>query len=225
MDPTLIELWHSRAFMGTIKVFWLSQFIRYIMRPQKWFSETLKRVTQTRLRRLSCNAANDIDFKTCDYSNSTSCCQTIAVNSISKPFVSLHVRYGTKIIEQPSQPLDKYMKFLTTKVKHIKDVYLSTETESVIQTLAEEYPEYSFYYLHYDRVQDLNLGVVDPSIDYVQEFLLSFTNLYIAIEATAFVGSLTSSWCVLIHQLERTRGDGGADYWSVDIGSQYTSCF
>jgi hypothetical protein len=33
--------------------------------------------------------------------------------------------------------------------------------------------------------------------------------------------------CVLsqIMQLERTRGDGGYDYYSVDKGSAFTSCF
>ena len=44
-------------------------------------------------------------------------------------------------------------------------------------------------------------------------------------KADGFVGSLSSNWCAMIMHLERTRGDGGFDYHSVDIGSAFTSCF
>ena len=32
----------------------------------------------------------------------------------------------------------------------------------------------------------------------------------------SFVGSETSNWCRLIREMERTRGDGGVEYYSVD---------
>lgn len=195
--------------MGKIKVFWLSQFVRYITRPRPWFVETLKSIARTRLRRIICEPL----------------CRNVAVDSIEKPFASMHVRYGSKILEQPQKPLQNYMNFLTKKAKHVKKVFLSTETEWVIQDLAKSYPEVEFYYLEYNRIEHMDLRVIEDSVDYPMELMLSFANLYIAIEATVFVGSLTSSWCMLINQLERTRGDGGTDYWSVDVGSQYTTCF
>ena len=60
---------------------------------------------------------------------------------------------------------------------------------------------------------------------FIPEFMYSFANLYVASEADAFIGTLTSNWCAMIHQLERTRGDGGSDYYSMDAGSAFTGCF
>ena len=57
------------------------------------------------------------------------------------------------------------------------------------------------------------------------EFIASFANLIISIQSDAFIGSLTSNWCRLIHELERTRGDAGTDYFSVDTGSQFSRCY
>lgn len=51
------------------------------------------------------------------------------------------------------------------------------------------------------------------------------SNLAISIEADIFLGTLTSSWCIMIHGLQRTRGDGGRDYHSLDRGSAYTVCY
>ena len=209
LQQELLHLRHSSTFMGTIKMFWLSQFVRYITRPRPWFVDSLKNIATARLRRITCEPS----------------CSNVAVDSIEKPFASVHVRYGSKILEQSYKPLQNYMNFLTKKAKYVKKAFLSTETEWVIQALAESYPDFEFYYLEYDRIEQIDLGVIDETINYPMELVLSFANLYVAIEATVFVGSLTSSWCMLINQLERTRGDGGTDYWSVDVGSQFTTCF
>ena len=61
--------------------------------------------------------------------------------------------------------------------------------------------------------------------EYPIEYMMSMANLYVAVEADSFVGSLTSGWCMLIHAMERTRGDGGYDYFSVDRGTAYSTCF
>ena len=51
-------------------------------------------------------------------------------------------------------------------------------------------------------------------------------NLAVSVDgADGFVCTLSSSWCSLTLMLERTRGDGGYDFQSVDSGSQYTTCF
>ena len=92
------------------------------------------------------------------------------------------------------------------------------------------YPEYRFHHLNYDRVHMLNVkvGVNDANAtltDYFGEFLFSMANLYVAVEADGFVGTLSSSWCITIEYLERTRGDGGLDYYSMDRGSAFSTCF
>lgn len=96
-------------------------------------------------------------------------------------------------------------------------------------TQYREYPEYNFFFLSYNRVEFLNLKETEkitPDADYVSELIFSFANLFIAVDhADFFVGSLTSSWCAMMNVLQRTRGDGGSDYLSVDGGSAHTACF
>jgi hypothetical protein len=228
IDRSMLHFWHSSAFMGTIKVFWLSQFTRYILRPQRWFADSLKYIVNYKLRRLTCKGVplDGMGMQDCvPDEGSSSCCTSDLQTHISGPYASLHIRYGMKVIEQPLQPLKKYMNYMAKKAPHVRDIFVSTETEWVIHSLAQAHTDYTFYYIDYARVEDLKLSEIDPNIDYTREFIYSFVNLYIAVEADFFVGSLTSSWCVLIHQMERTRGDGGAEYFSVDLGSQYTSCF
>lgn len=92
-----------------------------------------------------------------------------------------------------------------------------------------EYPEYNFHFLRYERIEFLNVELSKTkninAIVFVKEFLYSLTNLYVAIEANGFIGTLTSNWCVMIQHLERTRGDGGYDYYSMDQGTAFTSCY
>eukprot|EP00388_Colpodella_angusta_P042617 GDKK01056877.1.p3 GENE.GDKK01056877.1~~GDKK01056877.1.p3 ORF type:complete len:117 (-),score=3.15 GDKK01056877.1:57-407(-) len=114
---------------------------------------------------------------------------------------------------------------------YVQDIFLSTETEAVIWALQAEYPEYRFHVLHYPRKEFLDLGLAHQHIayhqstDYVDEMLFSLANLYVASEAQGFVGTLSSNWCTMIMHLERTRGDGGYEYYSMDEGSAHTTCF
>lgn len=83
--------------------------------------------------------------------------------------------------------------------------------------------------LRYDRIEYLNVTAQAQDVRqqnyFISEFLYSMANLYVATEADAFVGTLTSNWCAMIHQLERSRGDGGADYYSMDGGTAFSACF
>merc|ERR1712127_583411 len=101
---------------------------------------------------------------------------------------------------------------------HIRNIFISTETELVIAELVRNYPQYSFYFLDYTRTVQLQLGNSPAKFDYHNEFLFSMANLYVASTAQGFIGTLTSNWCYLIMEFERTRGDGGMDYQSIDLG-------
>merc|ERR1712224_242777 len=114
---------------------------------------------------------------------SSSCCSNDIQAHIPGPYASMHIRYGMKIIEQPLQPLKKYMNYMVKKAPHIREIFVSTETEWVIHALAQNYPNYTFYYIDYERVQDLKLKEIDPDLDYTREFIYSFLNLYVAVEA------------------------------------------
>jgi hypothetical protein len=62
-------------------------------------------------------------------------------------------------------------------------------------------------------------------INFMQDFVMSLTNLHIASRADMFIGTLSSSWCMMINFMQRTRGDGGWDYHSMDKGSAHSICF
>lgn len=67
-----------------------------------------------------------------------------------------------------------------------------------------EYPEYRFHVLNYPRKEFLDLALENQhvayhqSTDYVDEMLFSLANLYVASEAQAFVGTLSSNWCAMV---------------------------
>ena len=96
-------------------------------------------------------------------------------------------------------------------------------------------PGYRFYYLSYGRVEYLDLAVETSQthapdgtlvVDFTHEFLYSLANLFVAVDgASGYVGSLSSSWCTTTNVLQRTRGDAGFDFLSVDRGSSYSVCF
>ena len=229
IDKSMLHFWHAKSFMGNIKVFWLSQFVRYIVRPQTWFKDVLKRIVNAKLRSLRCGnqeGAEDIaEMVTCMATQEVhNCCMVTSVQSIPRPYANLHVRYGDKAIEQNSQPVHKYMNYVRKKAPYIRNIFISTETQSVIHELSYQYPYYTFYYIDYKRNKNI-FAEPKADIDFGVEFTYSFANLYMSVEADFFVGTLSSSWCALIHHMERTRGDGGVDYLSADLGSQYTVCF
>ena len=110
------------------------------------------------------------------------------------------------------------------KYPHVRNIFISTETQDIIDYLQGVYKDYNFYQLNYTRTQNLALWEIYPEMDYVYEFILSIANLYVAVEADGFIGTLTSNWCIVIQSLEHTRGDGGSTYHSMDTGSSYSMC-
>lgn len=134
---------HFHAFKSSERLYWTSLFMRHIVRPRKWFQDTLKRtvalslVTPVR----TCNSSAPQTNFNSNYSNSSKPCnsyKTVAVVSakhIPKPYLSLHVRYGTKFLETAPQPLYKYMDLIKKKYSFIRNIFISTETASVIESL------------------------------------------------------------------------------------------
>ena len=41
----------------------------------------------------------------------------------------------------------------------------------------------------------------EADTDYVSEFMYSLANLRVAVEAEAFVGTLTSNWCMMVNSV------------------------
>ena len=157
---------YFNVFQSSIKLPWASQFLRFIMRPRKWFSQSIEQIIQYTMQ------------SPIEYINS----------SVGFPieYVSLHVRYGMKLVEvKVVEPLNKYMLFIMNKYPHCKDVFVSTETEAVIEALIYAYPSIRFHFLSYPRMEYLDLGLKIREIyeqqDYVSEFLYSMANLYVVL--------------------------------------------
>ncbi len=61
--------------------------------------------------------------------------------------------------------------------------------------------------MQYPRKEFLDLGLNNAHLDYhrttdfVDEMLFSLANLYVASEAQAFVGTLSSNWCMMVSVL------------------------
>lgn len=70
--------------------------------------------------------------------------------------------------------------------------------------MCREYPEYRFHFLRYPRREYLDLALAhqdepyNRDTDYVDELLFSLANLHVAAEAHAFVGTLSSNWCMMV---------------------------
>eukprot|EP01041_Mallomonas_annulata_P001297 gene1297-2509_t len=191
---------HFTSFLSSVKVVWMPVFIRYVINPKAWFADLIREVLKGNI----IGPTNQ------------------PVYNIPHPFVSLHVRYGFKDCEVNRVPLYKYMNALKYKYPSMRNVFLSTETDAVIDQLRLNYPDFNFYHIEYPRIEYLSLsGEVVTYQNYTSEFIYSLANLHVSVEADAFIGTLTSNWCILIHHLERTRGDGGYEYFSLDGGSAF----
>jgi len=237
--PKTRDYWHFSAVMGASKLPWASQFLRYLLRPRPWFAEALDQIVELSMvssidRRIGDGntTAHSSTATTSSSSSSSSTNQSgtlLPRHAFPRSFLSLHIRYGMKSIEQKLYPLSRFMSYIERKLPHIQDIFVSTETQGVLDELVVGYPSYRFHYLQYPRLEFLDLGLdfVDRGVvmDWVDEFMFSMANLYVASEADAFVGTLSSNWCMMILHLERTRGDGGFDYHSLDVGSPHTTCY
>jgi hypothetical protein len=122
-DPS-VALLHMPAFRSAVKQPWASQFLRYLLRPKPWVQEAITQLTQISMR----SPVSVIAFT----SNGTT---ELPLHAFPKRFLSLHVRFGMKAAEADLQPLSKYMDFIARKLPEMRDIFVSTETDAVIQTL------------------------------------------------------------------------------------------
>jgi hypothetical protein len=128
--PALLS--HLEMFTGTIKLPWISQMMRYIFRPRPWFADLLKEITyHSMVSPLQVNSNSTIN-------NDDSQEKFLQPIRFPEKFISLHVRFGAKVVEvQKLEPLTKYMTFMKKKLPFISDIFVSTETEDIIPTLIQ----------------------------------------------------------------------------------------
>lgn len=213
-------------YRGATKLPWLSSLVRLVLRPKPWFGTLLRQLVAGSLRRVDRDpvgagaGAGDGVRR-----SANSGVGTDSDGLLSSPFISMHIRHGNKVAEKKSTEVEKYFQICRAKLPHIRAVFVSTETAELIPHIIENYPEYDIFYIDYSRIATMKVPEMEQW-DYVHEFVFSFANLYLSVEADGFVGSLTSNWCTIIEYMQHTRGDGGAPYFSVDgAGSAFSDCY
>ena len=137
---------HAAAFTGAVKQTWAAQFLRYLLRPRPWFAETLAQIIHYSMQSPAFAAANvevendgveDVLHDISGRGNTAELSQLLPTSAFPRRrFLSLHVRFGMKAAEVALQPLPRYMELLARKLPYLTDIFISTETEAVIATLA-----------------------------------------------------------------------------------------
>ena len=112
------SLLHMTAFRSSIKLTWASQFLRYLLRPRPWLHQAVSLIVHHSMR----SPASPERL-------------ALPISAFPRRFLSLHVRFGMKVAEAVLQPLSKYMAFIARKLPEVTDIFVSTETEEVIDTL------------------------------------------------------------------------------------------
>ncbi len=99
-------------------------------------------------------------------------------------------------------------------------MFVSTEDPLVISELHTYEPEYRFYFTNVTR---LNLSPSESSahLGRMQEFLISWTQLYLAVQCDVFVGTRSSNWCRLIDELRKVNGKASTPYLSPAEDQEY----
>ncbi|CAI5481154.1 unnamed protein product [Closterium sp. Yama58-4] len=141
---------------------------------------------------------------------------------VGRRYVAVHVRQGDKSSEMRLLPLSAYLELAEKARRNFPDVtamWLSTEMEDVVQEATRLLsPRWAVKYTQFPRQGAANISMksyesdvgMGPTSDN------AFVNLVLAAEADLFVGTLGSTWSVLIDNLRVTGGKESAGFLSVN---------
>ncbi|XP_024543179.1 uncharacterized protein LOC9660872 isoform X4 [Selaginella moellendorffii] len=114
-----------------------------------------------------------------------------------QPLLSIHVRQGDKAREMEVVSFDEYMKLanvLRRRFPHVRNVWLSTEMQNVVDE-SKEYKDWNFYYSDVPRqVGTIRMTEYMALLGDKQAFDTAFVNLVMAADCDFFVGVLGSTW-------------------------------
>ncbi|CAI5512925.1 unnamed protein product [Closterium sp. Naga37s-1] len=142
--------------------------------------------------------------------------------AVGRRYVAVHVRQGDKSSEMRLLPLSAYLELAEKARRNFPEVttmWLSTEMEDVVQEATRLLsPRWDVKYTRFPRQGAANISMksyesdvgVGPTSDN------AFVNLVLAAEADLFVGTLGSTWSVLIDNLRVTGGKERAGFLSVN---------
>ncbi|CAH1803122.1 unnamed protein product [Owenia fusiformis] len=133
------------------------------------------------------------------------------------PIVGVHIRRGDKIREAPPVPTHTYMEHVaryyehTPNAEHESLVYLASDDANVYNETTNEYKAYRFVY-------------IDPSTT-GRKLDRAVADLFLLADSDFFVGTFSSSFGRLIHELRQQKYEDGVCMGvSLDRGYHYNSC-
>lgn len=124
-EATYREFTNMNAFMSTIKLPWISNFMRYFLRPRPWVVEAMREIVMASMMSPTITTSSSGRRELIN-----------KITQFPKNFISMHVRHGMKIVEVDLVSPTQYMNFIQNKFPLIRDIFISTETEYVIHELA-----------------------------------------------------------------------------------------
>ncbi|EFJ32564.1 hypothetical protein SELMODRAFT_407539 [Selaginella moellendorffii] len=136
-----------------------------------------------------------------------------------QPLLSIHVRQGDKAREMKVVSFEEYMKLasvLQKRFPHVKNVWLSTEMQNVVDE-SKEYKGWNFYYSDVPRqVGTIRMAEYMALLGDKKAFDTAFVNLVMAADCDFFVGVLGSTWSYITDDLRMTSGKIKAGFLSVN---------
>lgn len=140
---------------------------------------------------------------------------------VPRNLINLHVRHGDKFREMTLAPLGAHIaaaERLRAKHPELTGLFLSTEDPAVIDEAVTVYARnWTIYYTPNRRI---NTGPLKSAATLGRscEALISFANLYFAVECDYFVGTLGSNWNRMIRELARTGNKLSRGYVALNNG-------
>ena len=119
---------------------------------------------------------------------------------VPSPYVAMHVRHGDKATETKNATfgLSAYLDVMRARLPHVRNVWLMTEDDAVIEE-TRRHPDMSFFFTNTSRTNQAEWGQSERRTD--ETSFNSLVNLYLAADADAFIGTLSSNWGRLVVML------------------------
>ncbi|GER34914.1 alpha-(1 6)-fucosyltransferase [Striga asiatica] len=204
---------------------WRAQAIRYLMRFQTEYTcnimnearhsafgrEAAKMVLESSSENMQKNEHYD-DMEKFVWSNHKPW--------VPRPLLSIHVRMGDKGCEMTVFGFEEYMRLankIRTRFPHLKNVWLSTEMQDVIDRSKLYGRHWKFYYTNVTRqTGNMLMAAYESSLGRETSSNYPLVNFLMATEADFFIGALGSTWCFLIDGMRSTGGKVMSGYLSVN---------
>jgi len=187
---------------------WLAQMVRYVVQPHPVLSAAITGVVQKHMY-----SSPPLGFSEFMQGRNT---------HIPRPFATLFLT-AEAVVDGGSSNMSKGVDFdahrclrvLQRRAPFIKHVFIPADSLTVLPLIRSVFKEFELHYLLFNNIDSEVPSILEPR-------LMQLADVSVAVEADFFLGHLRRAPTAdLVNMLQRTRGDGGSDFYSVDAGSSW----